>query len=293
MKRLIIAAILLAASPGMAQNGTTACASCAAWNAPQQPYRVYGNTYYVGTKELSAILIASDQGLILIDGDLPQSAPQIADHIRTLGFRLKDIRLILNSHTHFDHAGGIAKLQSLSGARVGASPWSAEVLRTGGTGRDDPQYEFAPGIAPVSRVETVGDGQSLQIGSLAITAHFTPGHTPGGTSWTWQSCEKSRCLQVVYADSLTPVSADKYRFRDHPALLAGFEKSFALLDSLPCDILLTPHPEFSNMAQRLKAHDAGQADAFVDPNACRAYAASARKALAKRLKQEESKPVKK
>jgi metallo-beta-lactamase class B len=234
-------------------------------------------------------LIASEDGLVLIDGDLPQSAPQIADHIRALGFEPKNVKLILNSHVHFDHAGGIAALQRLSGAEVAASPSTAAVMRKGGTGRDDPQYDLAPEpIAPVARVKTVADGETLHVGPLAVTAHFTPGHTSGGTSWSWRSCEKHRCLNLVYADSLTAVSSDKYRFRDHPAMLAGFQKSFALLDSLPCDILLTPHPDFSGIFQRLKARDGGKADAFINSNACRAYAASSRAGLEKRLAEEKA-----
>src|SRR5215510_11455439 len=125
--RLALFALALAAMSAMAQPAVTPCASCATWNVPQAPFRIYGKTYYVGTHELSAILIASDQGLVLIDGALTESAPQIADHIRVLGFRPEDIKLILNSHVHFDHAAGIAGLQKLSGAKVAASPWSAQV----------------------------------------------------------------------------------------------------------------------------------------------------------------------
>jgi metallo-beta-lactamase class B len=285
----LVASLFLATSPVAARDNVppSKCASCAAWNAPQQPFRIFGNTYYVGTHELSSILIASGQDLVLIDGDLPESAPQIANHIRALGFRPESIKLILNSHAHFDHAGGISWLQHLSGARVVVSPWSAQVLRHGGTARDDPQHDLAPlPITPVARVETVGDGQSLKVGDLALTAHFTPGHTQGGTSWTWQSCEQSRCLHIVYADSLTAVSADNYRFLDHPTLLEGFEQSFAVLDTLPCDILLTPHPGFSDILGRLKARDGGKPEAFIDPQACHAYAASSRTGLEKRIAQE-------
>lgn len=276
--------VLLVALPATAQ---TKCASCAAWNVPQAPFRIYGNTYYVGTHELSAILVASDQGLVVIDGDLTEATPQIAGNIRALGFRPEDIKLILNSHVHFDHAAGLAGLQRLSGAKVAASPWSADVLRRGTLASDDPQHDIKPpGYAPVPDVEPLRDGQRLQVGPLALTAHFTPGHTPGGTSWSWVSCEKERCLHLVYADSLTAVSADNYRFTDHPSLLAGFEKSFATLDALPCDILLTPHPGFSNALKRLEARAGGDPDGFIDANACKKYAALSRQDLAKRLAQE-------
>lgn len=290
MKIRYLATLALGLLPAQAQTPAvkpSPCSQCAGWNAPQKPFRIYGDTYYVGTHELSAILIASDSGLILIDGDLPESVPQIADHIRALGFRPENIKLIVNSHVHFDHAGGIAGLQRLSGATVAASPWTAQVLRQGGTALDDPQYDLAPlPITPVPQVQTIADGETLHVGTLAVTAHFTPGHTPGGTSWSWTSCEKTHCLQIVYADSLTAVSADKYRFTDHPALLHGFDKSFSVLKALPCDILLTPHPGFSDILKRLDARDKGKLDAFIDNKACRRYAESSRAGLAKRLAQE-------
>lgn len=287
--RLLFFSLLLAALPAAAQPALTKCASCAAWNVPQTPFRIYGNTYYVGTRELSAILIASDQGLVVIDGDLAESVPQIFGNIRALGFRPEDIKLILNSHVHFDHAAGIAGLKRLSGARVAASPWSADVLHRGTLAADDPQHDIKPpGYVPVPNVEALHDGQILRVGPLALTAHFTPGHTPGGTSWSWVSCEKDRCLHMVYADSLTAVSADKYRFTDHPALLAGFEKSFTTLETIPCDILLTPHPGFSGILRRLEARENGKPDAFIEPGACKKLAAASRADLAKRLAQEKA-----
>ena len=153
---------------------------------PQSPFQIYGNTYYVGPHGLSSILITSDAGHVLIDGGLAESAGQIATHIRQLGFRVEDIKLIVNSHVHFDHAGGIAELQRLSGARVVASKWTAEVMAKSGVGRDDPQYGVIPPIALIKHVEVLSDGQTFKIGPIVITAHLTPGHTPGGTSWTWQ-----------------------------------------------------------------------------------------------------------
>jgi len=285
-----ILALMLAALPAAAEQTVTNCSSCAAWNVPQTPFRIYGNTYYVGTHELSSILIASDQGLVVIDGDLAEAAPQIEGNIRALGFRPEDIKLILNSHNHFDHAAGIAPLQRFSGAKVAASPQSAEVLRRGSLSQDDPQHDILPPpMQPVPKVEVISDGQTLRVGPLALTAHFTPGHTPGGTSWSWTSCEQQRCLHIVYADSLTAVSADNYRFTDHPDLVAGFEKSFTALEAMPCDILLTPHPGFSGTLRRLEARDkGGKPDAFIEAGACKKLAEASRRDLAKRLAQEKT-----
>lgn len=271
---------------------TPPCPECPVWNAAQSPFRIYGNTWYVGPHGLTAILITSDAGHILIDGSLPESAAQIASHIRSIGFRVEDVKLILNTHVHFDHAGGIAELQRLSGARVVASEWSAAVLRKGGLAADDPQFGIIAPILPVTRVETLRDGEVLRVGPLEVTAHLTPGHTPGGTSWTWKSCEKDHCLAFVYADSLSPVSADGYRFSDHPQLLQGFDRTYSLLRTTPCDILLTTHPDASAFWDRLEARqrNASQnppaADPMVDTAACRQLADRASAQLAKRLAEE-------
>lgn len=290
MKWQMTVALLLLAGAAMAQDTSpTKCDSCAAWNVPQAPFRIYGNTYYVGTRELSAILIAAPDGLVLIDAALPESAPQIAGNIRALGFDPRNIKLILNSHAHFDHAGSIAWLQKQSGAKVAASPWSAATLARGVTDKADPQFGMGIATPPVANIQTLRDGEGLRVGTVALTAHFTPGHTPGGTSWSWKSCEQARCLNLVYIDSLTAVSGDSYFYTAHPKLLQGFRKSFATLESLPCDILLTPHPGFSNLLGKLKARDTDkQADAFVNPQACRNFAAAARGEFHKRITREEA-----
>jgi metallo-beta-lactamase class B len=280
--RVVLLAVL--ASTSGAQEPPSSCAQCPTWNKPQDPVRIYGNTYYVGPHGMGALLIISPAGHVLIDGALPESAPQIVAHVRALGFRVEDVKLIVNSHAHFDHAGSIAELQRLSGARVAASPWTAEAMKAGAVPRDDPQFGAIRPIARLPRVETLRDGETLSVGPIAVTAHFTPGHTPGGTSWTWKSCEGTRCLNLVYADSLTPVSADGFLFtRGHTA--DAFERSFEFLESTPCDILLTPHPEVSHLWERL-AQRSTNPNAMVDRGACKALAASSRDALQKRLAKE-------
>jgi metallo-beta-lactamase class B len=262
------------------------------WNTPQAPFRIFGNTYYVGTAGLSAILITSDEGHILIDGALPQSAPLIEANIRALGFQPRDVRLILNSHEHYDHAGGLAALQRATGARVAASPAAARALREGHPTPEDPQYESglkAP-YGAVKNVETIADRSTLRIGPLGITAHFTPGHTPGATTWSWRSCEGTRCVDIVYADSLTPVSDDGFRFTGdgkRPSIVEVFQRSISRLEELPCDVLLAPHPEFISLTaklERLKKNP--EINPFVESNACRTHAATARKRLEQRLANE-------
>jgi beta-lactamase superfamily II metal-dependent hydrolase len=155
--------------------GISLAASAADWHAPQDPFAVYGNTYYVGTGGISAVLIASPAGHVLIDGGPTGSSAQIAEHVRKLGFKVEDIRYILNGHEHFDHAGGIAELQKMSGAVVLASPASAEVLRTGLPDKRDAQYPSLQAMTPVANTRAVRDGEVVRLGPLAVTAHFTPG----------------------------------------------------------------------------------------------------------------------
>jgi len=266
------------------------CPNCASWNQPHAPFRIYGNSYYVGPAGLSSILIATNDGLVLIDGALPQSAAVIARNIHALGFRVADIRLILNSHIHYDHAGGIASLQRASGARVAASAPATKALALGHATKDDPQFGFvtdAITYVPPRHVERITDGQVLTVGDVRLTAHMTPGHTPGGTSWTWRSCEKDRCLDMVYADSLTAVSDDTFRFTADPRRIEAFRASIARIASLPCDILMTPHPDFFGMEDKLAARKTNPtANPFIDRGACAAYAATASAMLDQRIAKE-------
>lgn len=295
-----IASVLLLGAPALAQDAggdvelipdrPLQCGSCVAWNIPQEPFRVFGNTYYVGTAQLSSILIATDDGLVLIDGALPQSAPLIADSVRALGFRVADIRLILNSHIHHDHAGGLHALQRASGARVAASAPAAAALAVGHAGEDDPQFGYvsdAITYEPVTEVEIVEDGQTLTVGGVDFTAHMTPGHTPGGTTWTWRSCEAERCLDIVYADSLSAVSDDRFRFTDGPSRVDAFRASIGTVAELPCDVLMSPHPRFFRMEEKLAAREADpSANPFVETGACAAYAAAAAEGLDQRIARE-------
>ena len=266
----------------------TQCPSCAEWNAPATPAHLYGNVYYVGTRGLSAILLTSDSGHVLIDAGLPESAEPIMAHIRALGFRVEDVKLIVNSHAHYDHAGGIAAIQRASRARVAASPSSAAVFHTGMAGRDDPQYAIALAFPAVTGadVRVFADGDTLRVGPIAIVAHFTPGHTPGGTSWSWRACESTKCLDFVYADSQTPVSSDDFLFTRsaaYPTALQDFARGFAVLEQLPCDVLLTPHPSASQLWERIASGK------LEDPQACKRYVAGARAALARRVAAESGK----
>ena len=293
----LLASLLFASTDAMSvpiapDETPIACDNCADWNQPQAPFRIFGNTYYVGTHGLSSVLIATKNGLILLDGDLPQSVRRIAGNIKALGFDVHDVRLILNSHAHFDHAGGIAALQRISGANVGASAFGAAALSVGVLPADDPQSD--PGKAahfpPVQHVQALLDGETIALGETIVTAHYTPGHTPGGTTWTWRSCEGLRCADIVYADSLSPVSAPGFRYSDtprNPTTGDILRHSIAVVRGLHCEVLVTVHPEFSNVLDKAatNARDPSK-NAFMDPVACHAYADDADKRLDARLKEE-------
>jgi metallo-beta-lactamase class B len=284
---LLVPAALTAqrADPNTAAYPDSLCPSCAEWNAPQRPFLIHGTTYYVGTRGLTALLITSPDGLVLIDGGLPNTAPRILENVAALGFAVRDIRLILNSHAHYDHAGGIRALQVASGARVVLSDASAAVVERGKAGRDDPQHAIAFDFPAVPEVRRVNHGESVSVGPLTLTAYLTAGHAPGGTTWSWDSCEAGRCLRLVYADSQTPVSADGFRFTGSSAV-AEFEHGFAVLEGLGCDVLLTPHPGASAFWERIEA-GAGK---LIDGEACKRYAAAGRRRLARRLEAEAARP---
>jgi metallo-beta-lactamase class B len=262
------------------------CERCEAWNEEQAPFQIFGNTYYVGPHGLSSILVTSPEGHILIDGALPQSAPLIARHVQQLGFKVEDVKVILNSHVHYDHAGGLAELQKSSGAKVIASDIAARVLRTGQVERNDPQFEIIKSYSAVSNVEALGSRKSVNVGKLELHAIHTPGHTPGGTSWSWTSCEGSRCLNVVYGDSLNAVSDDSFKYSGdarYPNARADMESSIAALAAAPCDVLISVHPELAGLWSIIDERGQGDRAKLIDASACKRYAEAGKQRLEKRL----------
>lgn len=264
------------------------------WNRPHEPQRIHGRTYYVGPAGLTSVLIRTDAGLILIDGGLPQSAPLIEANIAKLGFRVSDIKYVLNSHAHYDHAGGIAAIVRDSGATAVASPSGAKALRDGHIVADDPQAsETDTGAFPaVARVREIADGAVLRLGEAAVTAHFTPGHTPGGTSWTWKSCENGKCLDIVYSDSLSAYAPEQFHFSGdatHGDLAASFRASIHTVARLPCDILISSHPDASGADEGLaKLAKQREPNPMIAVQACRRFAAKYEKMLDERIAREKA-----
>lgn len=252
------------------------CTHCGKWNAPVDPWPLAENSWYVGTQGLASVLVVDDEGLILIDGGLPQSAARILDNIRKAGFDPADIRWILNSHAHFDHAGGIAALARITGAKVAAGRKGVVALTGEVYHADDPQtgYGEAARFPASANVRGVDDGDSVTVGNTTLFAIASPGHAPGGMSWTWKSCSGERCRDVVYLDSLNAVSTDDYRFTDHPDTLKDLRSSIERLGALPCDVAMAAHPDQLPAA----ANGAG--------SQCAAYAQAARERLERRLQKE-------
>jgi len=297
MKKTLTGILLFLCTPflhaQLSEDPPKDCRYCEAWNQTQEPYHVYGNTWYVGTAGLASVLVSTEEGLILLDGALSQSAGQIERNIRKLGFDPRQIKYLLNSHAHYDHAGGLNALQKLSQAQVLASADSVGVLSSGELSPEDPQYGFGSEhnrFPAVSNVSEVADGGTVKLGEVTLTAHYTPGHTPGGTTWTWQSCEDGRCLDVVYADSLSAVSAEGFRVTDPsrtPTVAEQITASAQLVRELDCDVLLAPHPFLFQMPDKLEAmaSDPGT-NPFIDPAACDAYATFFDDWLVRRLEEE-------
>lgn len=266
---------------------TIACSNCEAWNEYVKPFRIYGNTWYVGTDGLSSILVETDAGLILIDGALPQSAALIETNIREIGFDPRDIKAILLSHPHFDHAGGIAALARYSDAQVFVSEHAVDVMQSGALSDDDPQFGFGPestGFPAVEGVIGLADGDGVDIGGVKVSIVHTPGHTAGSATWTWQSCALDACYNIVYADSLTAVSAPGYYYADGAAeeIVASADR----IASLDCDILLSPHPFFFGLHDKIEKRDDG--NPFVNNVGCLIYAESMLGWLEQRLDSERS-----
>ena len=258
-----------------------ACTNRDGWSDAAPPARIHGNTYYVGTCGISVLLVTSPTGHVLIDGATDEAVPSILANIRTLGFNPRDIRFIVGSHEHLDHMGGFAALKAATGAEVRVRAPARTALETGRTDPDDPQFGLHPDMRPVSLGPTLRENEIFSFGTIAMSSVPTPGHTSGGTSWTWQSCEGASCVTFAYVDSMTAVSADNYRFTDHPERVAPFRETFDRVAKLPCDILVTPHPSVSNLFDRLRG-----AKPLIDAAGCRNLVSAMRKRLDDRLAKE-------
>ena len=271
--------MILAASAAFAQSNAQERAD---WNRQVKPFRLVGNVYYVGLDGVSAFLVATPEGSILIDGGFEESAPLIAKNIADLGFRVAEVKYLLNSHAHYDHCGGLAALKKLSGGKMIASQGDRAVLRSG---RQVVEGENDNLFPPVKVDRIVRDGDTLRLGGSVLTAHLTPGHTPGCTTWSLPVTDHDRTLHVVFYCSTTVVDrlANNPRY---PRIVQDYHRSFQALRDLPCDVFLAPHPGFFHLDEKRKRLDAGRVDAFVDSKEMRTYVEQSRESFEAQLAKE-------
>jgi metallo-beta-lactamase class B len=272
---VLTSAMLLAllGTGGMAHAADPFGETRAAWNKPHQPFQVIGNVYYVGTAGVSAFLIRTPAGDILTDGGLPESAPLIEKNIRALGVKLSDIKILLNSHAHFDHAGGLAALKRATGAKLYASAADKPFLESG-------RITFGPSVAdpfpPVKVDKVIADGETISLGGATLTAHLTPGHTPGCTSWTMPVKDSGRTYQVMFFCSISVAGNPLTGTPAYPNIAQDYLSSFAKLANMRVDIFLAPHGAQFGMDAKLARVKPGAANPFFDPEELQHYLAGAR-----------------
>lgn len=253
--------------------------------APVPPRHLVGNIYYVGVSGVSSFLITTPAGHILLDTGFADTVPIIQRGVEQLGFRLADIKIILSSHAHVDHVGGHAALRRLTGARVVASEQDARLLASGGADDFLPWPKDTLLYAPVQADEIVADGGRVSLGGVTLTAHLTPGHTRGATTWTMDTTEAGRTYHVVFFSSTTVNPGVSLRRNpSYPEIVRDYETTFTRLKALPCDIFFAPHGSQFGLVEKFARQDRGEgAAAFVDPAGWRALLAAVESAYRDQL----------
>ena len=252
--------LLLAAAAGAQEDDATR----RAWNRPVEPFRVAGNIYYVGVEGVAVFLLTTPEGHILLDGGFTETVPLIRDSVGKLGFKLEDVKVLINSHAHFDHAGGLARLKALTGAKLMISEADAPLVSRGGQG--DFYWGDKPTFEPAAVDRTLRDRDEVKLGGVTMVARITPGHTKGNTTWTMKVREGGRELDVVFAGSTTVPGYKLVGNTQYPEIVADYAYTFALLKSLKCDVFLGPHGSFFSMNEkRLRMGRGGRANPFIDP----------------------------
>jgi len=232
------------------------------WNVPHKPFHIIGNIYYVGMTGVSAFLIKTSDGLILTDGGLPESAPFIERNIKALGFKLSDVKILLNSHAHFDHSGGLAQLKKDTGAQFYAGIGDKAFLESG-------HITFGPSekidTIPIHVDHAVKDGETVSLGGVTLTAHATPGHTKGCTTWTTSVQDGSVTRSVMFFCSISVAGNPIGGTPAYPNIVSDYRASFAKLEKMKTDIFLAPHGNQFGLDEKLPKLKPGAPNPFVDP----------------------------
>ena len=244
-------------------------------NDPIEPFAIADGLYYVGSTDIASYLFVTRDGLILIDGGLADTAPQILKNIATLGFQPRQVKILLNTHGHFDHAAGFAQLKRETGATFYASKADGDLIAHGGKGDFflGPLYGDRPtAYEPLKPDRTLSDGEKISLGGVTLTAHITAGHTKGCTTWTFPATVAGKTEQGLILCSNSILRG--YKLVNNPAYpgqAADYEKSYAFWRAAPCDLFLASHGHFIGFPEKRAALLAGKADAFVDPKGCKAF----------------------
>lgn len=249
------------------------------WIEPFPPFRIAGNLYYVGSKDLASYLIATPRGHILINSDLETSPPLIRASIEKLGFKFSDVRILLISHAHWDHDGGSAAIKALTGATYMVMDGDVSVVESGG--KTDFQYGNTPtSLYPPTKVDRVlHDGDEVKLGGTTLVAHLTPGHTKGCTTWTMRVTEAGKSYDVVIIGS--PNVNEGYKLvgnPSYPGIVSDYERTFQVLKSLPVDIFLGAHGSYFDLLTKYPRLKEGASNPFIDPAGYRSYVADRERA---------------
>ena len=260
---LLVAATALAAHPP-------------SWTEPVAPFKVAGNIYYVGTAELASFLITTPSGHILLDAPLEENVPQLLRSIETLGFSPSDIRILINSHAHSDHLGGMKRIKEITGAKLALSAPDAQLAARGGTA--DFAFRVDLPYPPVTANRILADGDVVSLGGTSLTAILTPGHTRGGTTWLTDVVEDGRKLRVLVVNSMTAPGYDLVGNDAYPGIVDDYRASFDRLAKLEADVFLGPHASFFGLGRKL-----GDGNPFVDPSELAAFVQRSRAAFERQL----------
>lgn len=278
---LALAAACLSLGPVPASAGNPP-----AWSQPFAPFRVIDRIYYVGSAGISAWLIATPKGLILLDAGMPDYAPQVEANIRKLGFRLGDVKILLNSHAHFDHSGGLARIKADTGARLIAATADRKALETGTYPGWEARHDLdAP---PVKVDSTIADGGTVELGGVRLTAMITPGHSAGCTNWRMTVRDGATPRSVFFFCSATVAANRLVPDPQYPGIVADYRRSLARLRMVKADVFLAPHAEFFDLAGKRARMAPGKPNPFVDPSEVQPLMAKLDAAFVKELARQEA-----
>jgi len=280
MKKLIIALVALLPLAATAQAQTLKdllAALLVKWNTPTEPFRIIDNVYYVGTDGLASYLITSPQGHILVDTVMPESTSQIKASIEKLGFKVADIKYLLNTHAHIDHTGGFAEMKQASGAQMIAGEADKSLLEGGyyPGAKEETLLQFPP----VKVDRSVREGETVAIGNVTLTARATPGHSPGCTSWEFNVKDGDATRSVLIFCSGTVALNRLVGNPTYPGIVDDYKKTFARAKAMKVDVLLAPHPEMYKMQEKRAKLADGVPNPFVNPGEFNDYAATLEKAF--------------